>query len=150
MKSLIFVGMQQPQPSIQEILNQIETGARNEFDQLADIGAEFYSTADLLRLRGKWEEANVTFQQLHKVLLYLGFSSPLWILLSLPIGLFGLERLAYFTLAFFPITFILFTVGSYLLKRRYNSRGYLEFIGSIINDELRKRSIEQRVSRRRR
>lgn len=140
----------QPQPSIQEILNQIETGARNEFDQLADIGAELYSTADLLRLRGKWEEATTTFEQAHKILLYLGFSSPLWVLLSFPIGLFGLERLAYFILAFFPITFILFSAGSLLLKKRYISRGYLEFIGSIINDELRKRSIEQRVSRRRR
>lgn len=138
------------EPSIHHVLEQIERDAQDEFDQLADIGAELFPTAELLRLHGKWEEAYQTYLQLNKILLILGGLSPLWVILSFPVGLLGYLHLAYFIMGLFPATFILFAIGTYLLNRKYKSRNYLEFVGSLITGELRKRNFEKQMPRRKR
>ncbi|MEZ4948943.1 MAG: hypothetical protein R2769_13185 [Saprospiraceae bacterium] len=136
------------QENISKILEQIEVAATDEFAQLADIGAELYATGDLLVLKGKLEEALKTFQQLHKMLQWVGFSSPVWVLLAFPFGLMGMERFGYFLMGLFPATFILFGIGSFLLKQRYNSKGYLEYIGAIIDEELRRRARQKKPTNR--
>jgi lipopolysaccharide export LptBFGC system permease protein LptF len=136
------------QENITNVLAQIETAASDEFAQLADIGAEMYATADLLVLKGKLEEALKTFNQLHKLLQWVGFSSPAWVLLAFPFGLMGANRFGYFLMGLFPIAFFAFIIGSYLLKRRYNSKGYLEYIGAIIDEELRRRARQKNPTNR--
>lgn len=136
------------QENISRVLEQIEIAATDEFAQLADIGAEMYATADLLILKGKLDEALKTFNQLHKLLQWVGFSSPIWVFLAFPFGLMGAERLGYFLMGLFPVAFISFVIGSYLLKRRYNSKGYLEYIGAIIDEELRRRARQKNPTNR--
>ncbi len=132
---------------VQNILHKIEKDARNEFGQLTDIGAEFFSTAELLRLKGKWEATIQHYFMLNKILTITGATSPIWVILAFPIGLLGFDRLAYFIMGIFPISFFIYLIGSYFMKKHYKSKSHLNYIGAVISEELKKRSFKRRASR---
>ncbi|MCB0661155.1 MAG: hypothetical protein KDC24_00335 [Saprospiraceae bacterium] len=136
------------QENISRVLEQIEIAATDEFAQLADIGAELYATSDLLILTGKLDEALKTFNQLNKLIQWVGFTSPGWVILALPFGLMGADRFGYFLMGLFPVGFFAYVIGAYLLKKRYNSKGYLEYIGAIIDEELRRRARQKNPTNR--
>jgi hypothetical protein len=136
-------------PLLKDVLERIERSSQDDFAQIVDVGPEYFSTATLLRLQGRCQEALQIFDQLHRLLLWLGVCSPGWILLSFPIGLAGNLRLAYFVMGLSPLTFFIFAIGSLLLKSKYNSRGYLEYIESSIATELKKRELDIHASGKR-
>lgn len=129
-------------PTVDRILKSIEEDASrgSELDQIVAFGPAFYSTGDLLRLLGKWEATILHFRELHRALLWIGASSPAWIIISLLMFLFGLPRAGYFIIALFPLSFLVFVAGAFWLKKRFTSQGHLEHIGELIRQELKRRS----------
>jgi hypothetical protein len=130
---------------INTFLKQLEEQSEDDFDLLASVGSDYFSTADLLLLKGKWEERQQTFERLYKALLHVGASSPVWLLLGLGFSFLGIPVAATSLLMLAPIAFLAFIAGAFYLKRTYNSRGYLEYIGMIIDEELEKRKKGKKI-----
>jgi hypothetical protein len=129
---------------IDDYLKKLETEATDEFELLDSTGPEYFSTPELLELRGRWKERWAFFSVLHRGSILLGASSPIWILLGFAFGAMGLQTPAAISLLFFPVTFLSFIAVSIALKLHFGSRGQLEYLGRIIDIELSRRQSEQR------
>lgn len=130
--------------NIDDYLKKLETEASNEFELLDATGPEFFSTSELLELRGRWKERMAFFTVAHRGSILLGASSPAWILLGFAFGAMGLQTPATLCLLFFPVFFISFVAASVAIKLYFGSRGQLEYFGRIIDIELNRRQNEQR------
>lgn len=122
--------------SIDKVLDEIERKAGMEFEFLLSTGAEFYSTAELLELRGRCKEQQLIFAQLHRVNLLLGASSPVWVAVGFVCGMLGWQTAATISLFLFPFMFLLFVGGSLFLHVRFKGKAYLHEVGRIIECEL--------------
>jgi len=134
-------------PQLHKVLSNLESKAQDDFAMLEECGAEYFSTADLWELRGRWKEQTRMFKKLHKANIILGASAPVWLVLAAFFGIFGMVTAATFTVLIFPIVFFLFIVVAFFLRSQYRSTGYLEFIGLEIEQELKKRKSDVKQKR---
>jgi hypothetical protein len=128
--------------SIEKMLESIEKSVEKDFELLMTTGPEYFSTGELLEMRGRWKEQYSLFVQLHKLNLILGAGSPAWILLGFIFGALGWQLAATISLLLFPVTFIAFVTGTFLIRYRFKGKGYLDQIGRFINYELARRRDE--------
>jgi hypothetical protein len=125
--------------SIDKILDSIEKEASQGFDFLLSTGPEFFSTAELLEMRGRWKEKRELFRRLHAANIVLGASSPAWIVLGFIFGALGWQTPALLSLLCFPVLFLLFLGGAFFIRNHFKGRGYLDHVGQLIEGELARR-----------
>jgi len=124
----------------ERILHELENQADDELALLESTGTEFYSTGQLLRLRGQWEVKNHLFRLFQKWLIRLMAFSPVWVLGWLIFSVIGWRYLATLSLMLFPVTFAVVLGGLLFFRRFFRGKGHLDQVGSMIYDELQKRS----------
>lgn len=129
--------------NIQQILRKLEESAEDELALLESTGPEFFTTAQLWRLRGQWEVKHRLFHRVQRGLLHLAAVSPLWIAGWFVFDLLGWTKLSLFFLLLFPVTFTLFFAGLYWMSRFFKSRGHLDITGEMIAKELRQRTLQK-------
>lgn len=125
--------------SLDKLIHRIEKECSNEFHLLEEVGAAFFSTAQLIELRGVWKSQYQLFFRVQKKLLLLVILSPTWLVISGILFLMDLSFIGNATLMLFPFSFFVFIIANMILPYFLGSKGYLEGIGGIINSELRKR-----------
>lgn len=125
---------------IDGILKHLEKKAADELALLESTGAEFFSTADLLRLRGQWEIKNLLFRQLQRLLIYIAAGAPGWLLFWGLFDFLGWTWLALVFLALTPVSYLVFFAGLLFMRYFFRGKGHLEKVGEMIVVELRKRS----------
>lgn len=124
---------------MEKFLSHMETKAEDELSFLLSTGAEYFTTDQLLRLKGQWEVKNRLFHKLHALFLRIGALAPVWLLLWLVCSGLNLARLGVFFLFFFPFSILSFLGGMLLLRNLFAGKGHLDMVGRIIQDELQKR-----------
>lgn len=125
--------------SIENVVSNIEKGGKDEHTLLMEVGAEYFTTADLIRLLGQWEIKFEIFNRFQKTLIWVGAASPAWLLIA-TIGYFiNLQYLASFALIMFPVTAFICFAGLIWMNYYFKSKGYLEQIEILIREELKKR-----------
>ena len=127
---------------IDRLLEGLEKSAENDFDLLESAGAEYFSTIELLEMRGRCREQRRIYTKIHKAVLLVGAGAPSWIVFGFVFGILGFQVAATFSLLLFPISFFLFLVGGLFLRSQFRSRGYLEHISHLIEWELSRRRDE--------
>lgn len=132
-----------PIHNIDGILNHLEKEAGDELELLQSTGAEFFSTADLLRLRGQWEIKHLLFGQLLRLLIYIAAIAPAWLLLWLLFDFLQWSWVALVCLALTPVSYLIFFAGLFFMRYFFKGKGHLEKVGEMITAELRKRSKEK-------
>ena len=125
--------------SIHNFLNDLEEESRDDFGFLESTGAKFFTTGELMELRGRSRERIHFYRQWHRANIILGASSPAWIILGFIFGILGLQGAAKLSLLLFPICVLLFVGGALYLKRQFRSIGYQEHIARLIETELMER-----------
>lgn len=125
--------------NLNETLTDMESNAEDELSFLLSTGAEYFSTAQLLRLKGQWEVKNYYFHRLHKTWIRMAALAPIWLCIWLLFDLLGLKILGLFFLFLFPFSLVSFFVGMFLLHRLFPGKGHLDSVGAMIQEELRKR-----------
>lgn len=123
----------------ENILSQLERSATDELSYLESVGAEYFSTAQLIRLKGQWEVKNRLFDQVQRLLLRIVAVSPLWIGAWLLFSFLQWTYVALLCLALFPLSFVVFGFGLYWMRCFFKNRGHLDTVGDMIDAELRKR-----------
>lgn len=134
-------------PQLHKLLSGIEDKSKDDFAMLEECGAEYFLTADLLQLRGRWKEQTRMFTKLHKGNIILGASAPGWLVLGAVFGICGFVKAATMAIFMFPIVLFIFMLGAFFLHTQYRSKGYLEFIGREINYELGRRKMDVKQKR---
>lgn len=124
---------------LNRVLSHLEEHADDELALLEATGPEFYSTGDLLRLRGQWEIKNQLFRRFNSLLLRTVAISPFWIAAYYLADLLAWRYLSLLFLAFFPLSFVIFFAGLLFMRRFFHGKGHLDAVGEMIVTELRKR-----------
>ncbi|MFN7119105.1 MAG: hypothetical protein ACK4TA_20065 [Saprospiraceae bacterium] len=123
------------------ILKHLEKASADELAYLESVGAEYYSTAQLLRLKGQWEIKYQLFWQFQQFLMRCAASTPIWLLLWFVFDLLKWKWLSLFSLALCPLCFFIFFAGLLFIRKFFRSKGYLESVREMIDYELLKRQL---------
>lgn len=130
------------QPKLDQMLLNMEEKAEDELSFLLSTGVEYFSTAQLMRLKGQWEVKNHYFHKFHKTWVKIGATAPIWLCIWLAFDLLGLPIIGLFFLSLFPSALIIFFVGMVLMRRLFPGKGHLDMIGKMINEELNSRYLD--------
>jgi hypothetical protein len=134
-------------PQLDKLLSGIEAKSKDDFAMLEECGAEYFSTTDLLEMRGRWKEQTRIFTKLHKANIILGASAPAWLVLAAICGISGFEKTATSAIFMFPIVLLIFILGAFFLHSQFQGKTYLEFIGREIEYELGRRKADVKQKR---
>jgi hypothetical protein len=126
--------------ALNKALENIEREAEQDFNLLLATGPAFFSTAQLLELRGKLSERLVFFRRMHRLTLWVGATAPSWIPLGFLFGLLGWIPLAMIMFLFFPVHFTIFLGCVFLQKAWLGPGGELEQVALMVDMELARRS----------
>ncbi len=132
---------------LNKLLSGIEAKSKDDFAMLEDCGAEYFSTSDLLELKGRWKEQVRMFNKLQRANILFGASAPFWLVLGAILGICELTRAATLAIFMFPIVLFIFLLASFFIRVQYRSQAYLEFIGREIEYELGQRKIDVKQKR---
>lgn len=132
-----------PDRSIKGILELFEQQAEDELNLLSDTGPEFFTTSHLLRLRGQWEVKSALFQFFQQIMMQVVAISPIWMILALLLFWLKWIILALALALLFPLSFVFYFFGLWLMQKVFRGRGHLEAVGEVIDEELNKRREEK-------
>ena len=124
------------EPNLDRMLHNMEENAEDELSFLLSTGVQYFSTAQLRRLRGQWEVKNYYFHRLYKTWTSIGATAPIWLCIWLGLDLLGAPILGLIFLFFFLFSVIAFFIGMLLMRRLFPGKGHLDMIGEMINEEL--------------
>lgn len=122
----------------------MESNAEDELSFLFSTGAEYFTTAQLIRLKGQWEVKNAYYRQLQKAWIRLAALAPIWLCVWLILDLAGLPILGLIFLFFFPFSLISFFVGMFFMRWLFPGKGHLDMVGDMIQEELMKRKEKEK------
>lgn len=128
-----------PIRNLDQLVNHLEQGAADELAQLEAVGVAFYSTEQLLRLRGQWEVKNELFHYFQRLIVKVVAFSPVWLLLWGIAHWLQWTLLSLFFLSLFPLSFFLFFFGLWFMYRFFKGKGHLDRVGEDIAIELTRR-----------
>ena len=66
---------------LDHLLKNLEQGADDELSELESVGASFYPTGQLLRLRGQWEIKSTLFKKFQRFFVGAVATSVVWLIL---------------------------------------------------------------------
>lgn len=125
--------------NLNKTLAEIESRAKDELSFLLATGAAYFTTVQLIRLKGQWEIKNQYFHRLHKAWIRMAALAPIWLCVWLLLDLLGLPVLGLIFLFFFPFSLVSFFVGMFLMRWLFPGKGHLDMVGEMIQEELDKR-----------
>jgi hypothetical protein len=128
-----------PGEPIDNLLKQLENRPADELAELEELGAAYFETGHLLRLRGQWEVKNALFHTFQQFFIRLMAVSPLWLVLWFFLARLGWTFASLFFLALFPLSFALFLGGLWFMQHFFKGSGHLDRVGKMISEELTKR-----------
>jgi len=132
---------------LDQMLQHLEANAENELAFLADTGAEYFSTAQLIRLKGQWQAKHALFRQLNFVLIRIVAFSPVSLILWMGAMALNFRLLGLLFLLFFPFSFLLFFGGQLFIRFAFKGNGHHEQVGEMIDRELEKRRLNRKNAR---
>lgn len=130
--------------NLNKTLTDMESNAEDELSFLFSTGAEYFTTAQLIRLKGQWEVKNYYFHRLHKTWIRMAALAPVWLCVWLLFDLVGLPVLGLIFLFFFPFSLVSFFVGMFLMRWLFPGKGHLDMVGDMIQEELIKRKVKEK------
>ena len=128
-----------PIRNIDGVIKHLEDNASDELAHLESVGPEFFTTEQLLRLRGQWEVKNHLFRAFQQLVVRIAAISPVWVAGYFLFTLLKLRYLALLSLALFPLSFVVFFAGLAFIFKYFKGKGHLDRGGEMIAEELNRR-----------
>ena len=128
-----------PIRNIDGIIKHLEDNASDELAHLESVGPEFFTTEQLLRLRGQWEVKNYLFKVFQQLVVRIVAISPVWVGGYYLFASLKLKYLALLSLALFPLSFVVFFAGLAFIYSYFKGKGHLDRVGEMIAEELNRR-----------
>lgn len=125
---------------LDQLLRSLEGQAQDELALLEETGPEYFTTAQLWRLRGQWEIKHRLFRRSQMWLLRLAAISPVWIVGWFIFSYLDWDYLALLSLFLFPVFLLIFFTGLFYTHRVFRGKGHLDATGELIVRELKRRA----------
>lgn len=125
--------------SLYKALDSIEKEAGQDFNLLLSTGPAFFSTAELLEMRGRLLERQSLSSRLQKLNLWLAAIAPSWLVAGFIFAALGWITIALAAFLLFPLTLAISLAGIFLLRNWFGTKGNQEHIGLLIEMELSRR-----------
>jgi hypothetical protein len=121
-------------------MRRIEYETSDTLRLLSDTGApEYFSTKELIQLKEKVQDELRLFKMWQQRSIALGVGSAICFAALIVFGFLKLIWVAVVAAALCVGCFAGFYMGVALMKKRFESRGELDYVGRLISEELRKR-----------
>ena len=121
------------------LLQHLEGNAADELGLLESVGVEYYSSEQLLRLRGQWEVKNALFHIFQRLLIRIAAFTAVWISLGFIQYFLHWNYPAFLMMALVPLSFLLFFGGLIFMRSFFKGKGHLDRVGEMISEELTRR-----------
>ena len=135
-------------PHQPDVFDRLEREANDDFRLLDELGPTHFSAEHLMELHGQVRERLVLFKGRQRLAMIVGVIGTGWALLALLLQAVGLRWLA---LAAFGAAALCFTGFLFIIfwqKKRFESKGELEYAQRVIEEELRRRAQLRREANR--
>jgi hypothetical protein len=121
------------------LANRLSEDISTVEQQLEDLGADIFSTAELIELRGRFQERLDNFDFFQKKFINLAIWSPLTLLVGGGLYAIGAVRCGLLLITAFPVVLFTCLAGVFLIYQNFGSRGRMENWLELVENELSKR-----------
>ena len=133
--------MNKKHESLEKCLERLENEAANELQEFVVLDPSYYSTDHLLDLRRQWLGEMQLFRQMKKMNIIIGACAPIWLLIGILFATLDMEILTVVSFCLFSVFLFTFVIASFVVKKKFRSQGYLQYIGDTLEEELQFRGI---------
>ncbi len=129
-------------------LERLEREANDDFRLLEELGPAHFGADHLMEMHALARERLAIFRGRQRFAMVLGSTATGWVLLAFVANFLSFKWLAFGALGVAGLSFAAFLVIVFWQKKRFESRGELEYTRRIIEEELRRRAQMRREANR--
>lgn len=129
-------------------LERLEREANDDFRLLDELGPAHFGADHLMELHARSRERLAIFRGRQRLALVVGTAATGWILLAFVSNFLKFRWLTLCALGAAGLSFAAFLFIVFWQKKRFDSRGELEYTQRIIEEELRRRAQLRREANR--
>ena len=131
-----------------DVFDRLEREASDDFRLLEELGPVHFGTEHLVDLHAQARERLALFKVRQRLGMLIGGTGAGWALLAALFNLAGWNWLAIIALGAAALSFAVFLFIVFWQKKRFESRGELEYAQRLIEEELRLRAQKRREANR--
>lgn len=135
-------------PHLPDIFQHLEREASDDFHLLEELGPAHFGAEHLIELHTEARERIALFKVRQRLAMAIGGTATGWVLLALLFKFAGWGWLVFVALGVAALSFSVFLFIVFWQKKRFESRGELEYAQRIIEEELRRRAQKRREANR--
>jgi hypothetical protein len=135
-------------PPLPDLFDRLEREANDDFRLLDELGPAHFSAEHLMELHARVRERLVLFKGRQRLAMIVGVVGAGWGFLAMLFHAIGFRWLAFAALGGGALCFAGFLLIVFWQKRRFESKGELEYAQRVIEEELRRRAQLRREANR--
>lgn len=131
-----------------DVFERLEREANDDFHLLDELGPAHFSADHLMELHTRVRERLMLFKGRQRLAMIIGSVATGWTLLAVLFNTVGFKWLALAAFGSAALFFIGFLFIVFWQKKRFESKGELEYAQRVIEEELRRRAQMRREANR--
>ena len=131
-----------------DVFERLEREANDDFRLLDELGPAHFSAEHLMELHARVRERLTLFKGRQRLAMIIGSIATSWAMLAILFRLVGFKWLALTALGTAALCFLGFLFIVFWQKKRFESKGELEYAQRVIEEELRLRAQMRREANR--
>lgn len=131
-----------------DVFERLEREANDDFRLLDELGPAHFSGEHLMELHARVRERLTLFKGRQRLAMIIGSIATSWTLLAILFKLVDFKWLAFIALGTAAFCFAAFLFIVFWQKKRFESKGELEYVQRVIEEELRIRAQMRREANR--
>lgn len=135
-------------PHQPDVFERLEREANDDFCLLDELGPAHFSAEHLMELHTRVRERLALFKGRQRLAMIVGVIGTGWVVLALLFQITGFRWLAIGAFAAATLCFMGFLFIVFWQKKRFESKGELEYTQRVIEEELRRRAQLRREANR--
>jgi len=135
-------------PQLLDFFDRLEREANDDFCLLDELGPAQFSAEHLMELHARVREQLVLFKGRQRLAMIVGTIGAGWGFLAMLFHATGFRWLAFAALGAAALCFAGFLFIVFWQKKRFESKGELEYAQRVIEEELRRRAQKRREANR--
>ncbi|GAB4491944.1 MAG: hypothetical protein OHK0019_12910 [Saprospiraceae bacterium] len=131
-----------------DVFERLEHEANDDFHLLDEVGPEHFSAEHLMELHARVRERLTLFKGRQRLAMVIGLIGIGWVSVTLLFRIMNFKWLTFAALGASALCFTGFFFIVFWQKKRFESKGELEYTQRVIEEELRRRAQLRREANR--
>lgn len=131
-----------------DVFDRLERESNDDFHLLDELGPTHFSAEHLMELYARVREQLVIFKGRQRLAMIIGVVATGWVFLAAMCNMLGFRWLSFATFGAAALCLAGFLFIVFWQKKRFESKGELEYMQRVIEEELRRRAQLRREANR--